>query len=73
MELAKCLDWLDMKEDGSVLYVAFGLQARQEEAQMREIGVGLEGSGSNFLWAVRGEPKLDDGFGDKVKGRALMI
>ncbi|XP_011623925.1 UDP-glycosyltransferase 90A1 [Amborella trichopoda] len=72
-ERAECLDWLDMKDEGSVLYVAFGSQARLEEAQMREIGAGLEGSGLNFLWVVRGEPKLDDGFGDRVKGRGLVI
>ncbi|ERN07187.1 UDP-glycosyltransferase 90A1 [Amborella trichopoda] len=72
-EQAECLDWLNTKEEGSVLYVAFGSQARLEEAQLREIGTGLEGSGVNFLWVVKGEAKLDDGFRDRVKGRGLVI
>ncbi|XP_006845435.2 UDP-glycosyltransferase 90A2 [Amborella trichopoda] len=50
---ASCLDWLNTMEKGSVLYVAFGTQARLGESQMREVGLALEGSGASFLWVVR--------------------
>ncbi|ERN07109.1 hypothetical protein AMTR_s00019p00101400 [Amborella trichopoda] len=44
---ASCLDWLNTMEKGSVLYVAFGTQARLGESQMREVGLALEGSGAS--------------------------
>lgn len=49
-----------------VLYVAFGTQAEIPPAQLVEIGIGLERSGVDFLWVVRGkEVELGDGFEER--------
>ena len=48
-------DWLDSKPSRSVVYVCFGRLAPVSEAQLRELALGLESSGSPFLWVVRAE------------------
>ena len=72
--------WLDQKlEQGcSVLYVAFGSQAKISSEQLREIAIGLEESEVNFLWVVREngwEAIDDDGFGfvERVKNRGMVV
>ncbi|KAF3322877.1 anthocyanin 3'-O-beta-glucosyltransferase-like protein [Carex littledalei] len=49
-----CLNWLDGKEMGSVVFVCFGSWCHFTCAQLRELAHGLEDSGKNFLWVVRG-------------------
>ena len=49
-----CMDWLDKKPAGSVVYVSFGSLADLSVKQIEEIALGLKGSNSyNFLWVVR--------------------
>ncbi|KEH23229.1 UDP-glucosyltransferase family protein [Medicago truncatula] len=47
------LNWLNSKENESVLYVSFGSLIRLDNAQIVEIAHGLENSGHNFIWVVR--------------------
>ncbi|KAJ4850900.1 hypothetical protein Tsubulata_035646 [Turnera subulata] len=70
------IQWLDQKLDhGSpVLYVAFGSQAEISQEQLREIAIGLEKSGVNFLWVTRTkESELGDGFEERVKERGIVV
>ncbi|GFQ08009.1 UDP-glycosyltransferase 74e2 [Phtheirospermum japonicum] len=46
-------DWLDNKDDQSVIYVSFGSLADLSEKQMEEIAWGLTATNCSFLWVVR--------------------
>ncbi|KAL6647724.1 hypothetical protein ACP70R_015161 [Stipagrostis hirtigluma subsp. patula] len=50
------LRWLDGQAPGSVVYVAFGSEAKLSSAQLRAVALGLEASGLPFLWAFRAAP-----------------
>ncbi|KAL3619939.1 hypothetical protein CASFOL_034851 [Castilleja foliolosa] len=57
------VEWLNTKQDSSVVYVSFGSLLNLEKAQMEEIARGLLDSGRPFLWVIR-EPittNNDDG------------
>ncbi|XP_042504607.1 mogroside IE synthase-like [Macadamia integrifolia] len=47
------MDWLNMREAGSVIYVSFGSISGLGEEQMEEIALGLVSSNHYFLWVVR--------------------
>jgi len=47
------LNWLNSKQNESVLYVSFGSVNRLDNAHIVEIAHGLENSGHNFIWVVR--------------------
>ncbi|XP_048560298.1 anthocyanin 3'-O-beta-glucosyltransferase-like [Triticum urartu] len=47
-----CLQWLDGKPAGSVVYVAFGTLATFSPEQLQELARGLDLSGSNFVWVI---------------------
>ncbi|GAU17166.1 hypothetical protein TSUD_177960 [Trifolium subterraneum] len=57
---ADWLNWLNSKENESVLYVSFGSLTRLAHAQLVEIAHGLENSGHNFIWVVRANDR-DEG------------
>ncbi|KAJ8630429.1 hypothetical protein MRB53_023752 [Persea americana] len=64
LEKPRWVEWLDDRKakQRPVLYVAFGTQAEISQTQLIEIGIGLERSGVDFLWVVRGkEVELGDG------------
>ncbi|PON33285.1 UDP-glucuronosyl/UDP-glucosyltransferase, partial [Parasponia andersonii] len=74
--------WLEEKlekRSGSVLYVAFGTQAKLSSQQIREIAKGLEDSNVNFLWVIRNpkdesaEECFPDGFENRVKNRGIVV
>lgn len=69
------LEWLDEKQGEGVVYVAFGSQAEISSEQMKEIEIGLEESGVNFLWAKKEEKKEmeDEGFEERVKERGIIV
>lgn len=48
------MEWLNSKQEGSVIYVAFGSFSELSKRQIEEISVGLEGSGRPYLWVIRG-------------------
>ncbi|XP_020548179.1 UDP-glycosyltransferase 90A2-like [Sesamum indicum] len=50
----------------------FGTQVEILQAQFREIQIGLEKSGVNFLWLVR-KNELDEGFEERVKSRGTLV
>lgn len=55
--------------------MAFGSQAEISSEQMKEIEIGLEESGVNFLWAKKEEKKEmeDEGFEERVKERGIIV
>jgi hypothetical protein len=73
------LQWLDRQTRGSVVYAAFGSEAKLTSAQLQTIALGLEASGLPFLWAFRqpvdaneGKSGLPEGFEERVDGRGLV-
>lgn len=73
---ASCLSWLGKKSAGSVLYVCFGSASFFTTRQLREIAVGLEGSGHAFIWVVRDdgdEQWMPEGCEERIEGRGLII
>ncbi|KAF7811006.1 scopoletin glucosyltransferase-like [Senna tora] len=72
----ECLKWLDSKQPNSVLYVSFGSLTIFPESQLKEIALGLEASGQNFIWVVRKNQKDDwipEGFEERMEGKGLII
>ncbi|KDP45371.1 hypothetical protein JCGZ_09620 [Jatropha curcas] len=71
------IQWLDqkLKQGRSVLYIAFGTQAKVSSAQLTEIANGLEESKVNFLWVIREtqEAQLEDGFEERIKERGIIV
>ncbi|KAH7440089.1 hypothetical protein KP509_04G090700 [Ceratopteris richardii] len=55
-----CLQWLDGREASSVLYIAFGSEARLLKDDMQELAYGLEASGHSFLWVIRPGSVVDE-------------
>ncbi|XP_073222591.1 uncharacterized protein UGT73P7 [Cicer arietinum] len=58
---AEWLNWLNSKENESVLYVSFGSLTRLSHAQIVELAYGLENSSQNFIWVIRKKDKDEDG------------
>ncbi|KAK9741352.1 hypothetical protein RND81_03G099200 [Saponaria officinalis] len=71
------MKWLnERKEEGKqVLYVAFGTQAQITNEQLKEMALGLEKSGVDFLWALRIKKAqgVIEGFEERVKERGLVV
>ena len=79
------LRWLDgcEEEDQSVLYVCFGSQKLLRKEQMEALALGLERSGTRFVWVVKeattpkqveeGYGSVPGGFEDRVSGRGLVV
>ncbi|KAF9587586.1 hypothetical protein IFM89_004044 [Coptis chinensis] len=76
------LGWLDTCSDRSVVYVCFGSQVVLNNRQMEELALGLEKSGTRFVWSVKeattghvaGEyGVVPSGFEDRVAGRGFVI
>ncbi|KAI8029371.1 UDP-glycosyltransferase 91A1 [Camellia lanceoleosa] len=73
-------EWLDKQSKGSVVYVAFGSEAKPSQAEVTEIALGLEPSKLPFFWALRTRRgladtdvvELPDGFEDRMKGRGVV-
>ncbi|XWS34335.1 hypothetical protein CRYUN_Cryun21dG0030800 [Craigia yunnanensis] len=70
-----CINWLNSKPNGSVVYVSFGSLAELGVEQMAEIAWGLKGSDCYFLWVVREseEAKLPDNFKEITREKGLMV
>ncbi|XP_043722112.1 7-deoxyloganetin glucosyltransferase-like [Telopea speciosissima] len=52
-EEPKCLEWLNSKEPGSVVYVNFGSVTVMTTQQLAEFAWGLANSEHSFLWIIR--------------------
>ncbi|XP_010505225.1 PREDICTED: UDP-glycosyltransferase 73C1-like [Camelina sativa] len=77
----ECINWLDSKEEGSVLYVCLGSICNLPLSQLKEIGLGLEESQRPFIWVIRGWERYNElvdwisesGFKERTKERGLLI
>lgn len=77
MEIKK---WLDKQQKGSVIYVAFGSEAKPSQTELTEIALGLESSELPFFWVLRTKRGLSDneiinlpeGFEERVKDRGVI-
>ncbi|KAL2498973.1 UDP-glycosyltransferase 91A1 [Abeliophyllum distichum] len=73
-------EWLDKKEKGSVVYVAFGGETKPNQEELTEIALGLEKSELPFFWALRKQrgaadnevTQLPEGFEERIKGRGVV-
>jgi len=54
------LNWLNSKQNESVLYVSFGSLTRFPHAQVVEIAHGFKNSGQNFIWVIKENDKDKD-------------
>lgn len=77
-EDSSCIEWLDEKEPGSVLYVNYGSITVLTNDQLIEFAWGLADSGCQFLWVIR--PDLVEGenallpaeFATEIKPRSFI-
>nr|WMB80854.1 BX8 [Lamium galeobdolon] len=60
----QCIEWLDSKEPGSVVYVNFGSITVVTAQQLAEFSWGLANSKKTFLWIIRS---------DDIKGESVMV
>jgi len=73
-------DWLEKQGEGTVVYVAFGSEAKPSQEKVTEIGLGLEKSKLPFLWVLRlqqgpSDPqvlRLPEGFEERTRGRGVV-
>ncbi|KAK2662401.1 hypothetical protein Ddye_000975 [Dipteronia dyeriana] len=80
----ECINWLDSKPKSSVVFLSFGSVGKFTGKQLKEMALGLETSGVNFLWVVRPPPGEDranagdwdslfpDGFLERIKNRGYV-
>ncbi|XP_009623233.1 UDP-glycosyltransferase 91A1-like isoform X1 [Nicotiana tomentosiformis] len=72
--------WLDSQEKGSVIYVAFGSEAKPSQEELTEIAHGLELSGLPFFWVLRKQRgefdtdliELPEGFEERTNDRGMV-
>ncbi|RWR87360.1 flavonoid 7-O-glucosyltransferase [Cinnamomum micranthum f. kanehirae] len=70
----QCMDWLGLRDPGTVVYVSFGSLSQMGGAQLMEIALALEASGRPFIWSLRINAEwLPDGFEERTKERGLII
>nr|WIL59761.1 UDP-glucosyltransferase 91AH1 [Paris polyphylla] len=69
---ATAYKWLENQEPSSVVYVAFGSEAKLSSAQANEIALGLDRSGVRFVWVVREGSTLPKGFESQTEGRGVV-
>ncbi|RHN62166.1 putative hexosyltransferase [Medicago truncatula] len=74
----ECLKWLDTKDINSIVYVCFGSKNHFLNSQLKEIAMGLEASGKDFVWVVKknAEDREIKGlleFEKRMKGKGLII
>ncbi|KAJ8771185.1 hypothetical protein K2173_025864 [Erythroxylum novogranatense] len=73
-------DWLDKRDKGSVVYIAFGSEAKPSQQELDAIAMGLELSEMAFFWVLRKRRGLVDaelvelpqGFEERTKGRGVV-
>ncbi|KAL5147445.1 7-deoxyloganetin glucosyltransferase [Glycine soja] len=74
----KCLEWLESKESGSVVYVNFGSITVMSVEQLLEFAWGLANNKKPFLWIIRpdlvigGSVILSSEFVNETKDRSLI-
>ncbi|KAK9056504.1 hypothetical protein SSX86_023866 [Deinandra increscens subsp. villosa] len=77
-EDVSCIDWLDSKDPGTVVYVNFGSITVMTKDQLIEFGWGLANSKKDFLWITRpdivggDEAMMPTEFVEETKGRGMV-
>ncbi|KAH7293059.1 hypothetical protein KP509_28G010000 [Ceratopteris richardii] len=75
----ECLSWLDLKAEGSVLYVCFGTLFHLQKKEFEEVALGIEESNLSFLWSLHSDHVPGDcrsfleGFIQRTKLRGLVL
>lgn len=75
----ECLEWLESKEPGSVLYVNFGSATVMTEEKLLEFAWGLANCNKPFLWIIRpdlvigGSVILSSEFLNEISDRGLIV
>ncbi|KAK4424322.1 7-deoxyloganetin glucosyltransferase [Sesamum alatum] len=78
-EDSSCMEWLDTKEPGSVVYVNFGSITVMTVDQLTEFAWGLANSKKSFLWVIRPDIVAGDKamvppeFVMETKDRSMLI
>ncbi|CAA0833335.1 UDP-glycosyltransferase 74F2 [Striga hermonthica] len=70
---ATIANWLDAKQPGSVVYVAFGSMVDLSRAQTEEIARGLIASGFGFLWVLRESDSKELELARGAHDRSLVV
>ncbi|KAK1275123.1 putative UDP-rhamnose:rhamnosyltransferase 1 [Acorus gramineus] len=72
-------EWLERQKRRSVVYTAFGSEAKLGVEQVRRIAVGLDSSELPFVWTLRrpqsmpdGVDVLPEGFADPIRARGTV-
>ncbi|XP_050206131.1 linamarin synthase 1-like [Mercurialis annua] len=74
----RCLDWLDKRNPGSVMYVNYGSITVMSEEDFKEFAWGLANSNHPFLWIVRADGVRGDSeilpeeYYEEIKERGLI-
>ncbi|KAK4477003.1 hypothetical protein RD792_016205 [Penstemon davidsonii] len=76
-----CKEWLDSKQEGTVVYISFGSIVHLKQEQVNEIAHGLLAAEVSFLWVLRPPPiektfaphVLPDGFLEKAGERGKIV
>ncbi|XP_058086790.1 7-deoxyloganetin glucosyltransferase-like [Magnolia sinica] len=74
----ECMEWLDKRGEGKVLYVNFGSIMVLTPEQLKELAWGLANSNHPFMWVIRsdlvsgGSAILEQEFLEETKGRGLL-
>ncbi|KAL3514167.1 hypothetical protein ACH5RR_026884 [Cinchona calisaya] len=77
-EEPECLEWLDSKDQNSVVYINFGSITTMTSEQLVEFACGLANSQQPFLWIIRPDLVLGDSailpaeFLEETKERGLL-
>uniref|UniRef100_A0ACD5TCI0 Uncharacterized protein n=1 Tax=Avena sativa TaxID=4498 RepID=A0ACD5TCI0_AVESA len=67
-----CLEWLEGKRPGSVVYVSFGSLATLTSEQLVEFAWGLASSEKEFLWVIRNDQVSNGAGGDHPAATAVL-
>ncbi|KAL9240716.1 hypothetical protein vseg_014902 [Gypsophila vaccaria] len=74
-ETDSCIQWLNARQSGSVIYVSMGSMASLGDKQMEEMARALSKINKNFLWVVRAteENKLPSNFKEDTSEKGLIV
>ncbi|KAJ0451650.1 putative soyasaponin III rhamnosyltransferase [Helianthus annuus] len=72
--------WLDKREKGSVVYIAFGTETKPSQYELTQLALGLELSGLPFFWVLNDQRGLSDdevielpsGFEERTRGQGMV-
>lgn len=75
VDASTCINWLNTKPEGSVVYAAFGSMSTFDDKQIEEIAWGLKSTNCYFLWVIRTceEGKIPKKFIEENCEKGLVI